>query len=106
MHARRPSRIPRICLWLLLLVLITGCGGYGEVSPTAYEYAKALYSIANRQAGDRLESVSEQIQSARKSGDLSEQEESWLSDIIRDARNGRWESARRASWRIMQDQIR
>ena len=34
-------------LWAcgVLSLLVCGCG-YGEVSPTAYEYAKALYGVA------------------------------------------------------------
>ena len=100
----------RVMLRLLvcpaLLIMIAGCGGYGEVSSGAYEYAKALYSISNRRASDRLDQVSDQIQSARESGELSEQEAGWLNDIVSDARARQWESASRASRRMLQDQVR
>ena len=92
-----------ICFSLILSTL--GCGGYGEVSPTAYEYAKALYSITNRKAQDRLELVDAQIDTAHDEGKLTDQESQWLLDIVEEANGGDWQSANRASRRMMEDQV-
>ncbi|MEM9660024.1 MAG: hypothetical protein AAF961_16795, partial [Planctomycetota bacterium] len=51
-----------------------GCGGYGEVSPAAYEYAKTLYSITNRETTAKLDDVSERIEAAQEARELSESE--------------------------------
>ena len=88
------------------LVVAGGCGSYGEFSPTAYEYAKALYSISNRQAHEALDPVSEQISQAREQGELSEKEARWLVDVIDDARDGDWKGAAEAARKMMEDQVR
>jgi hypothetical protein len=87
------------------LLLVAGCG-YGEVSPAAYDFATALYSISNVRAGDRLNEVSGMIESARTSGRLSEKEATWLLEIVSDARSGDWETAAKKSRRIVADQVK
>lgn len=89
---------------LLATATIPDCGGYGEVSPAAYDYATALYSITNRRAEDKLEAIGEQIKSARETGNLSQQEAEWLEAILSDARHGNWESAAKACRTMMEDQ--
>ena len=89
-----------------LLVGIVGCGGYDEVSPTAYEYAKALYSVTNRKAQDRLPSVTDGIQTSLEDGKLTDRENAWLIDIVRKAEDGHWEAANRAARQMMEDQVR
>ncbi len=42
--------------WVLAVATI-GCGGYGTMSPAAYEYTMALYSITNRQTAEPLEAI-------------------------------------------------
>ncbi len=89
----------------LMLSTTSGCAGYGAVSPAAYDYATALYSISNRKAEDRLEQIDEQMRLARQAGELSPQESEWLHEILADARNGQWESANSACRRMMEDQV-
>lgn len=89
---------------LVSALSVAGCG-YGQVSPTAYEFAKALYAISNRQAGDRLDPISEQVTVARDDGQLTDREAKWLHDIIAQARDGYWKSAEQASRRMLEDQI-
>ena len=96
--------VRRLLLMLLALPLWIGCG-YGELSPTAYEYSKALYGISNRKLEDRLDSVKRQIESSRKSGELTSQEASWLTSIVEDAENKQWSSAMNAARRMMEDQV-
>ncbi len=105
MHWVRAKRWAGV--WLVTLsVLVAGCGGYGSISPTAYEYAKALFSITNRRADGKLDEVAAQIEATRVAGKLSDQEARWLSDIVDDSRNGRWEAANKAARQMMEDQIR
>lgn len=88
------------------LVVAGGCGSYGRISPTAYEFAKALYSICNRQAHEALDPVGDQITQAQEEGELSEQEASWLGDVIAHARDGDWDAAAAAARQMMEDQVR
>lgn len=90
----------------MLLAFATGCGSYGELSPTAYEFAKALYSVSNRQAEDKLEATAQQIQQAQSNGDISPEEADWLQEIIQQSRAGHWKEANQAARQMMEDQIR
>ena len=102
----RHCRTRRFVCVLISLLLLIGCGGYGEVSETAYDFSKALYSITNRKATDKLDQVCEQIEAARSAGELTEQESSWLLQIASDARRGDWDSAMGDARRMMEDQVR
>jgi hypothetical protein len=88
----------------LLLLAVPGCG-YGTVSDAAYDHATALYSIANRRADEKLDQFVGQLESARNSGALSDQEAAWLEEIVDDARQGRWDAALKASRAMMEDQV-
>lgn len=90
---------------LLCALLCCGCG-YGEISPTAYEYAKAIYSLSNRRAADKLSAVEAQIAAAAESGQLPPHEAAWLNDFCDDCRAGRWKDAQEASRQMMEDQVR
>ena len=92
-------------LLVMLLPLLSGCG-YGEISPTAYQYAKGLYAICNRRAADRLESVRQDIESARNDGEISHHEADWLLEIIADGQQQRWDAGAHAAREIMEAQIR
>lgn len=94
-----------VLITLAMLTLTQGCG-YGEVSPTAYQYAKALYSISNRQAEHQLDAVTQQIQESQQQGELQGSEAAWLQSIIEQAREGQWKEANQAARQIMEDQIR
>ena len=101
----KPATCRTICLLVLSALCVhTGCG-YGKVSPQAYECAKALYAITNRQAADRLPEVETQISESLSKGELAAQEADWLLDIIKDAENERWEAAAKAARRLMEDQV-
>ncbi|MCA8995882.1 MAG: hypothetical protein KDA80_02825 [Planctomycetaceae bacterium] len=89
---------------LLLLVFLFGCG-YGEVNGHTYECAKAIYSICNRQDSERLAQIAQLVETLRAKEKLSRREAGWLTDIIRDAEQGNWETAARESRQLMVDQI-
>lgn len=89
----------------LTLLLFCGCSGYGEVSPTAYEYAKALYAISNRQANQKLDPVAKQIEQAESAGEITGREATWLHDIVEDCRQNEWQAASKAARRMMEDQV-
>ena len=101
MHAK-PVLLGAVCI---ALVVVPGCG-YPEVSPTTYEYAKALVSITNRRASEKLEPTRAQIADSLAKGDVTDQEAKWLKAIIDDASAGNWTGASQASRRIMEDQIK
>lgn len=93
-----------LCLILAMVTVFRGCGGYGEVGPQAYEHAKALYSICNRRDKERLETFSASLSAAQSEGEVSEREQSWMEDIVAEARAGNWEAATKQSRRLMEDQ--
>ena len=101
---RHPNRNARWLVLCLTLFLASGCG-YGKVSPTTYELAKSLYNISNRKLADRLDMVSEKIESARESGDVSDREAKWLRAIIKQAEKENWKAAMKSARRIMEDQV-
>ena len=88
----------------VVLLTLNGCG-YGQVSSTGYEYAKALYSLSNRQSADRVDAVQAQIDAAAESGELPAQEAEWLLGICEQCRDGDWESAQANARRMMVDQV-
>lgn len=92
-------------LTLTALVAVAGCG-YGPISDTGYEYAKALYAVSNRQAVDRLDAVEEQIEAAASAGQLPQNEARWLHNICKKCRQGEWKSAQADARRMMQDQVK
>lgn len=89
----------------VLAVVSVGCG-YGEVSPVTYEYAKALYSLSNRRAAERIDAVETQIAAAAEAGELPQREAGWLLDICGQCRNGDWDGAQAAARRMMSDQVK
>ncbi|MEO1497258.1 MAG: hypothetical protein AAFV43_08925 [Planctomycetota bacterium] len=88
----------------LLLSLVIGCGGYGVVSPAAYEHAKSLYTLANMRATDSLPAVEQGVSADAESGAVSAKEAAWLRAIVDDCRAGRWKEAQAAARQIMDDQ--
>jgi len=93
------------CAMLALAMLVPGCGGYGEVSPPAYEYAKALYSICNRRDSDRLDVLRKKVETSLQEQEITEQEAGWLNELIAQADSGQWKSAESEARRIMEDQV-
>lgn len=89
---------------LLVCLLVTGCG-YPEVSPAAYDCAKALYSVCNRKDAPRLDAVEDAIRDAESQGDITATEAGWLRAIVAEARNERWEEAAAEARQLMTDQV-
>ncbi len=89
---------------VVLIALTTGCGGYSGASPRAYEYAKALYSICNRQADEKLVEVTTQIEADVATEEISPREAGWLKAIVDDAEAGDWKAAMNAARQLMEDQ--
>ena len=86
------------------LICIAGCG-YGKVSPTTYELAKALYNISNRKVSEKLVVAKQQIESAKEKNEITDQEAKWLKAILHRAEQGQWDKAMKSARRIMEDQV-
>lgn len=87
-----------------LAISTAGCG-YPEVSPRAYEIAKALYAITNRRQTDKLDVVTNLVEESRGDGTISDAEAGWLMEIVEEGRAGEWKSANERSRALMEDQI-
>ena len=90
---------------ILLLIALTGCSDYQGISPTAYQYAKALYNVTNRKRGEKLDEVNNLITSSKREGTITTQEANWLREIVDDAREGNWEAAQKTARQMMSDQV-
>ncbi len=90
---------------LFLLGFCAGCSDYPTISPSAYQYAKALYSLTNRRQTEKLDRVSDLILKSQQAGDLTEEEVEWLKSIIDDARRGQWQAAQQEARQMMSDQV-
>lgn len=89
----------------LLLIALTGCGDYQGISPTAYQYAKALYNVTNRKRSEKLDEVNNLITSSKREGTITTKEADWLLEIVNDAREGNWEAAQKTARQMMRDQV-
>ena len=98
------NRLLLVCL--LIVCLLVGCGGYEEISPRAYQYAQALYSICNRQDDAKLMDFVKQLDTAIEQGQLTSQEATWLNEIVMKSKAGEWSSATQEARQLMEDQIR
>ena len=94
-----------LCLACSCAVFLSGCGGYGEVSPRAYQSATAVFSICNRRDADRIPIILGLIANARDNAEITEQEAKWLRDILSQAQRGDWEKALKQARRLMEDQV-
>ena len=95
---------PLVVSLMLTLLPLSGCG-YPEVSPKTYEISKALYSVCNQKSQARLDVVTKLIQSSLENKEISESEADWLSGIIKQAQEGKWEAATKETRQLMEDQI-
>lgn len=95
----------KAALGLLILPSVCGCARYDTVSPQAYEYSKALYSVCNRQDEPRLLTVADQIETAAAESQLTGQEVNWLSSIVSTAQSGDWQDATKDARRLMEAQV-
>lgn len=100
-----PGSLSSGIVLMACLLLCTGCGRYGELSPLGYEYARAMHSLARRKQAEKLDSIAEQISAARSTGSLSEQEVAWLEPILKAAKAGRWSRAVTDSRALMEAQV-
>lgn len=91
---------------LVAASLLGGCGGYGEISPRAYEYATALYAICNRRDESRLDEFSTMLRDDLQAENITEEEADWLADIVGTARTGNWKEATTSARRMLADQIK
>ncbi len=95
----------RLLLVGLALAPCCGCGRYGELSPLGYQYATAIHSLSRRQRSDKIDILSDQIAASAAEGSLSQQELSWLKQILQAAREGQWTEAAGDSRALMEAQI-
>ena len=96
---------------LFLALLLGGVffwsnSGYGEVSPDAYEVAKALYGTCLSKNESRLDSVTVMLDGDDRPLEITQTERDWLESMVRSAKDGNWNSAAKSARRMMEDQIK
>ena len=121
MNTKAISMIGALAAVVALGFFFFASGGYGKVSPSAYQCATALYSACMAQDTARLDRVETMViaggitrardgrdgKTATESGQqsMSEREKDWLLGIVNQARGGDWKSAAALARRMMEDQV-
>ena len=95
---------PRVVMIALVCLACLGCG-QETIGPEAYQYTKALYSLANRRAAERIDAVETQIKAATADEKLSKRESQLLLAICQRCRDGDWTEAQREARQLMEDQV-
>jgi len=103
--SKNASTLQALLTLLILLTLDVGCGRDRPVSPAAYQYTKALYSVCNRHDQPRLTNVAKQIDAARDEAQLTATEADWLDAIVATAQAGAWQAATEDARRLMEAQV-
>ena len=75
--------------------------GYGPVSKDSYELVTAVHNACVTRDVGRVEMLSEMIAKA----EIDSRERKWLNQIIIQAENGDWNSARKASRSLLEKQV-
>jgi hypothetical protein len=93
--ARRYMRILRWNMWLFLTVpILVGCSGsQPAIAKANVKLVEKLRAAVSAKNTDWLESTAKQIETARRQGKLSDEENAALEPIVADARGGQWEEA-------------
>ncbi|MEM8944332.1 MAG: hypothetical protein AAGD11_04040 [Planctomycetota bacterium] len=94
-----------LAIGLVASVALCGCGQYESVSPEAYQYSKALYSVCNQHDEPRLADVAGQIETAATGSQLTAREAAWLNAIVVTAQAGEWQNASRDARALMEAQV-
>ena len=87
-----------------VVIVIQGCGSYGEVNALTFEHAKALYAACNSQQPERLQKCAMMISEAESTQQISNKEFAYLQDIVGVAQDGQWEDAQAMARKLMTDQ--
>lgn len=103
-HTKSPTFRATVSGLLFMLLQLPGCG-YPEVSPKTYEIAKALYSVSNLKREEALEKIEALISESLQTGELSDREADFLTEIVAHCRAGDWETAQSECRKLMEDQI-
>ncbi len=99
-----PSRFAGVFVCCAISVL-SGCSRYDKVSPAAYEYSKALYSVCNCHDETRLSNLALHIDTAETESKLTGREADWLHDIVATAQAGEWQEATQDARQLMEAQV-
>ncbi len=84
--------------------MLVGCGGYPEVSPQAVELAKAVDNLCNLRDVSQIAQAREIVQNEHGAGAITEDEHSYLLNILDTAASGDWDAAQQESRRLLEDQ--
>ncbi|MCA9258702.1 MAG: hypothetical protein KDA61_05865 [Planctomycetales bacterium] len=98
-------RLKRLAIVLVGFAAAAGCGD-AELSPAAYQFAQATYSICNLRATERLEPTMESIRNASREGSLTSAEADRIGNVISQAQDGDWEGAVQAVRALLESQVR
>lgn len=85
--------------WVLLVLVLPGCGP-PQVAPANRRIVLALATATSSRNLEWLEACAVQIEERRAAGALPDAERKVFEAILADARGGRWEAARAASYAL------
>jgi len=99
------TRTLRALLWIAssLALALSGCGAT-QVSPTNRHLLEALQTAVSAKNTAWLDAVEKEVKETRKKGEISDAEFSALESIIRQAKNGNWDTAQSAVFALSDGQ--
>ena len=87
---------------LAAIIFVMTRPSYGSISQAGYELTVALESTCNRRDSDRLKTIRETL--AERS-EITDEERSWLDQILSKAESGSWEEASKMTRDLMLAQV-
>ena len=95
-----------LMVMVVIGIYLTTGRGYGKVTDRSYKVATALYGACLSKSDARLEKISLLIIDDESTEEpIPSHERAWLTAIVEQAQDGKWESAAKSSKRMMEDQV-
>jgi len=96
----------RRCLWLCVMACLgwAGCQRYPEMSPRAFEIAKAIDNLCNLKNTDQIPNARQKVNTDLQSGLITDREHGWLMSVLDDAEAGNWEQASATARQLLTSQ--
>lgn len=107
MNSDRHRGLTAFRWWLLgsvLAVGFSGCHRYPEISPQAFELAKAVDNLCNLKNADQVPTARQKVDAELQAGHITEREHGWLMSLLDDAAAERWEQASTEARKLLASQ--
>lgn len=99
-----PKAIRWWLVWNAIAVVISGCHRYPEISPQAFELAKAVDNLCNLKNASQVPLARQKVDAELQAGNITEREHGWLMSLLETADAGAWEQASTEARKLLASQ--